>query len=495
MKILMVAPEIDPFVKVGGLADVAASLSRELASQGHDVRCVCPLYRQVERTGDWTRLPEPIGVLLAGRIGGGSEWARAWETTLPGSAARVYFLEHDRFFGRDGVYSDATGAFSDNDHRFIFASRAALNLCLQLDWIPDVIHCHDWTAGFVPVWLNTIDRDGALGGCATVFTVHNLEHQGYCHRRALDYAGLPAWLFTPDNVEALGAVNMMKAGLYHSTKITTVSPTYSREIRTPAHGHGLDHVLRFRSADLIGILNGIDTAQWNPETDPFLPARFSEGDLRGKAACKAALQAGLGLDPDPDAPLFGVVSRLFGQKGLDLLADVVPETLASTPAQFAVLGAGDVAIENAFRRHALQFAGRVGVRIGFDERLAHLIQAGADFFLMPSRSEPCGLTQMYAMRYGTLPVARATGGLVDTVEPLDGTGGTGTGFLFDAADQTALLGAMQQACATHQGRPDALGRMRINAMARDFGWKRSAVRYAEVYRWAVDARRGAAPLA
>jgi len=486
MKILMVAPELDPYVKVGGLADVVASLSRNLAAKGHDVRCVCPLYRSVKRTGDWSRMPHPVGAT----VGTGSEWAGIWTTTLPGSKALVYFLEHERFFGREGVYSDATGSYPDNDHRFIFAGRVALNLCLQLEWIPDVIHCHDWTTGFVPVWLNTLDRNSPLGQCATVFTVHNLEHQGYSHRRALAYAGLPDWLFTHDNLESLGAVNMMKAGLYHSTKITTVSPTYAREIQGPAHGFGLDHVLRFRSADLIGIINGIDTEQWDPETDPFLPGNFNSTDLTGKAVCKAALQAELRLDPAPGAPLFGVVSRLFRQKGLDLLADILPEVIAKSDAQFAVLGTGDADVEAAFRHHAFQFPGRIGVLVGFDNRLAHLIQGGSDFFVMPSRSEPCGLTQLYAMRYGTVPVVRATGGLVDTVEPFDETNRTGTGFLFAEAEQQALFDTLVRAAATYVDSPDAVAGLRQNGMKQDFGWDLSAARYADVYRWAVGARRG-----
>lgn len=487
MKILMVTPELDPYVKVGGLADVAGSLSRALATAGHDVRCVCPLYRTVVRHGEWTRLPDSLGTT----VGGGSEWAGVWTTLLKGSTARAYFLEHERFFGRDGVYSDPGGlSYPDNDHRFIFAGRAALNLCLQLGWIPDVIHCHDWTAGFVPLWLNTTDRDGPLGGCATVFTVHNLEHQGYSHRRALAYAGLPEWLFSHDNVESLGAVNMMKAGLYHSTKITTVSPTYAREIQGPEHGFGLDHVLRFRAADLIGILNGIDTEQWNPATDPHLPAHFDASSLAGKAECKAALQRELGLDPRPDAPVFGVIARLFRQKGLDLLADIVPEFLAKTPAQFAVLGTGDADVEVAFKHHAFQFPGRVGVLIGFDNRLAHRIEGGADFFVMPSRSEPCGLTQMYAMRYGTVPVVRATGGLVDTVEPVDAEAGAGTGFLFTEATHEALFAAMTGACDLYLGNPAAFAQLRRNGMARDFSWSASASRYHDVYRWSVGARLG-----
>ena len=486
MKILMVTPELDPFVKVGGLGDMVGALAKQLARQGHDVRCIVPLYGSVKRVGTWKERTQPLGADL----GGGPEFARVWETVVPGSEAQVYFLEHERFFGRPEVYSGAFGSFADNDHRFIFFGRAALNLCLQLGWIPDAIHCHDWTCGFVPVWLNTTDRDSPLGRCATVFTIHNLEHQGYCHRRALAYAKLPDHLFNSANVEACGAVNLMKAGLYHSTKITTVSPTYAREIQTPDYGFGLDHVLRFRAGDLIGILNGIDTEAWNPAADPHLPAAFDLGTpVAGKAACKAALQRELGLDIDPRKPVFGVVSRLFRQKGLDLLCDVLPATVTNMQVQFAILGTGDADLEADLRRAAWEFPGRVGLKLAFDNRIAHLIQGGSDFFVMPSRTEPCGLTQLYAMRYGSLPVARATGGLVDTVEQyLEGTG-KGTGFLFNTADQNAVYHTIGWACATYYDRPEEFATLRANAMARDFSWTHSGEHYTQIYGWAIDARR------
>lgn len=485
MKILMVTPELDPFVKVGGLGDMVGALAKQLTRMGHDVRCVVPLYGSVKRHGQWEFRVQPLGADLAG----GPEFARVWETVIPGAETKVYFLEHERFFSRPEVYSGAFGSFPDNDKRFIFLGRAALNLCLQLGWTPDVVHCHDWTCGFVPVWLNTTDRDGPLGRCATVFTIHNLEHQGYCHRHAIAYAKLPEWLFSPDNAEACGAVNLMKAGLYHSTKITTVSPTYAREIQTPAFGFGLDYVLRFRAGDLIGILNGIDTEAWDPATDPHLPASFDLSDIdAGKAACKAALQRELGLDVDPRKPVFGVVSRLFRQKGLDLLCEVLPSIVTNMQAQFAILGTGDADLEDDLRQTAWEFPGRVGLKLAFDNRLAHLIQAGSDCFVMPSRTEPCGLTQLYAMRYGTLPVARATGGLVDTVEQYREGTGKGTGFLFDRADQNAVYHTIGWANATYYDRPEEFATLRANAMSRDFSWTHSAERYAQVYGWARDAR-------
>ncbi|HVT72673.1 MAG TPA: glycogen synthase GlgA [Lacunisphaera sp.] len=486
MKILFVTPEVEPFVKVGGLADMAGALPKELARLGHDVRVVCPAYGSVKRLGEWRTRPEPLGV----DVGAAAHWARTWETVLPGTAVPAYFLENHDFFARPEVYTGPWGACTDNDLRFTFLSRAALTLCQQLGWHPDVIHGHDWTTGLVPVFLNTILRDTPLGAAATVFTIHNLEHQGFCDRRVLEFARLPASEFRPDSLESVGAVNLMKAGLYHATKITTVSPTYAEEIKTPAGGFGLDAVLRFRGADLVGIVNGIDDESWDPARDPALPANFSAADLAGKATCKARLQARFGLEADPRVPLFGVVSRLATQKGLDLLAAALPGLMDRMRVQLVLLGSGDWRLENIFRQATQAWRGRVGVHIGFDDRLARLVQAGSDFFVMPSRAEPCGLTQMYAMRYGTLPVVRATGGLVDTVENFAEGQARGTGFVFQDATPAALFDTMGWACATWYDRPAEMAALQQRAMARDFSWRHNAGHYVDVYRWAVAARTG-----
>ncbi|HEX2100518.1 MAG TPA: glycogen synthase GlgA [Candidatus Synoicihabitans sp.] len=485
LQVLFVSPEVEPFVKVGGLADMVGALPKELAALGHDVRIVCPAYGSVKVIGDWHARPEPLGV----DVGVSAHWERTWETVLPGTHVPVYLLEHEEFFDRPEVYAGPWGSHVDNDLRFTFLSRGALTLCQQLGWIPDVIHCHDWTTGFVPVYLNTTLRDTALGNTATVFTIHNLEHQGYSDPRALSFARLPWSEFRPDSLESMGQVNLMKAGLYHATKLTTVSPTYSQEIKTAEGGYGLDQVLRYRAADLIGIVNGID-ASWDPATDASLPARYHAADLSGKWRCKAALQEHLGLHVDPNVPIFGVVSRLATQKGLDLLAEALPHVLERMQVQVVLLGSGDPGLEHAFRSEARLYSGRLGVHLGFDPALARLIQAGSDFFVMPSRAEPCGLTQMYAMRYGTPPIVRATGGLVDTVEQfVEGTG-RGTGFHFDDATAPALYNTIGWACATYYDRPDELLQLRRNGMARDFSWRPSALRYVDVYRWAVAARTG-----
>jgi starch synthase len=487
LKILFVTPEVEPFVKVGGLADMTGALPKDLARLGHDVRVVCPAYGSVKRIGDWQALPDPLGV----DVGGAAQWARTWRTVLPGSAVPAYFLENHDHFARPEVYTGPWGAHADNDLRFAFFCRGALALCQQLGWQPDVIHCHDWTTGLLPLMLNTTLRDEPLGRAATVFTIHNLEHQGWAPARVVDFARLPWGELHRDGLETGGMVNLMKIGLLHTTKISTVSPTYAGEIRTAAGGFGLDGLLRFRAADLVGILNGIDDAAWDPARDPALPARYSAADLAGKAVCKARLQERFGLELRPGVPLFGVVSRLAAQKGLDLLADAMAAIMDRMDVQFVLLGNGDQRLENDFNWAAGAFRGRFGAHLGFDGGLARLIQAGSDFFVMPSRSEPCGLTQMYAMRYGTPPVVRATGGLVDTVQNFAEGRPEGTGFVFADATTTALIDTIGWACATYYDRPAELAALRQRAMAQDFSWRRSADKYVELYQWAVSARLGA----
>jgi starch synthase len=487
LKILFVSPEVEPFVKVGGLADMVGALPKELAKLGHDVRVVCPAYGSIKRVGEWQPLAAPLGV----DVGPETQWARTWETVIPGTAVPVYFFENNDHFARPEVYTGPWGAHKDNDLRFAFFCRAALALCQQLDWIPDVAHSHDWTTGLLPVMLNTMLRATPLGRVATVFTIHNLEHQGYSPSRVIEYARLPPGEFVRDGLESAGLVNLMKAGIYHSTKLTTVSPTYAREVITADGGFGLDAALRFRSADLIGIINGIDDESWDPARDRALPAGYSAVNLKGKALCKAALQRHFDLEVNPNIPVFGVVSRLAAQKGLDLLAEALPSVMERMEIQLVLLGNGDVRMENTFQWAAHAYRGRCGAHIGFDGKLARLIQGGSDCFVMPSRSEPCGLTQMYAMRYGTLPIVRATGGLVDTVQNYEEGLGRGTGFVFHAATAGALADTLGWACATYYDRPQEFAALQQRAMAQDFSWRRSAAQYVDLYRWAVEARTGA----
>lgn len=489
LKILFVTPEVEPFVKVGGLADMVGALPKELAKLGHDVRVVCPAYGSIKGLAEWHARTEPLGA----DVGSVTRWGRTWETTLPGTGVPAYFIENNDFFARPEVYTSPWGACEDNDLRFAFFSRAALALCQQLEWYPDVVHCHDWTTGLVPMMLNTTLHATPLGRTASVFTIHNLEHQGYSPSRVINFARL-AWTdFQRDGLISNDMVNLMKAGLYHSTKVSTVSPNYAKEIQTPMGGFGLDGVLRFRAGDLVGIVNGIDDESWDPARDKTLPANYSAADLSGKAGCKAKLQQHFGLEVNPHVPLFGVVSRLAEQKGLDLLAEGLPGILEGMRVQIVLLGSGDSRLENTFNWAAQAYHGNFGARIGFDGKLARLIQAGSDFFVMPSRSEPCGLTQMYAMRYGTLPIVRATGGLLDTVQNYEEGKDRGTGFVFHDATVAALTNSIGWACATYYDRPQELAALQQRAMAMDLSWRQSAEKYVQLYCWAIERRTGIDP--
>ncbi len=484
MKILMISPELTPYSKAGGLGDMVASLTLALAERGHEVRVFTPLYGSIKPSPARTPHPTPVQVNLS--LSDRPE-CRVWRESF--GKATALFLEYNDYFGGSEIYGDRT----DNGRRFAFFSRAALDFCEQDKWIPDIVHGHDWTAGLAPVYLNTRDYDRPLGRAASVFTIHNLLHQGLFDKSVLAYAGLPGWLDSPGHLEALGGVNLMKGGLWHSTKITTVSPTYAKEIRTEEFGCGLADLLRHRAADLVGILNGVDTADWNPAGDPHLPARFSATDLKGKAVCKAELQKELGLAVEPDTALFGIVSRLWDQKGLDLFADIADDLMRNARLQVVLLGSGDKALEGRFLDLAARHPGRFHTHIGFNNALSHRIEAACDFFLMPSRFEPCGLNQMYSMLYGTLPIVRATGGLADTVEPWYAGRGTGTGIVFKTPNHAGLRWGVEEALRLYYDAPSEFKKLRVNAMKRDFGWGESARRYEEVYRWALDIRRLARP--
>jgi len=481
MRVLHLTPELAPWSKSGGLGDAAAALAKSIALLGHEVRVVTPLHGSIP---DRDALPCHRGELEVG--------------VRPGAACRVrrasgahgftaLFIEHEVFFGGREIYGDSPAA----GRRAAFLARAGLDLCLADAWIPDVVHCHDWTVALAPVLLNTVLRESPLGAAASVLTIHNLQHQGLHGKDIADYLGLPEWVVTEDNLECLGGVNFLKGGLYHATRLTTVSPTYAREIAAAGQGFGLDPVIRHRQADLEGILNGVDTDDWNPTRDPHLPARYSAGDLSGKAACKAALQAELGLETDPGVPLVGVVARLWEQKGLDLALEPLRARIRSGQVQLALLGSGDPSLEQAYLGLAAGSLGRAAVRIGYDNRLAHRIEAGADFFLMPSRFEPCGLNQLYSMAYGTLPIVRRTGGLADTVDPWSPGAPDATGIVFEHADGAAIAWALGQALELRHRHPAEFDAMRVRAMRREFPWSRAAERYAACYAEAVRQRREA----
>jgi starch synthase len=484
MRILFVASECAPFAKTGGLGDVVGALPKYLARRGHEVRVVLPLYQGMP----WDSF-ELLDGVLAVPMGYGPEFAAVRLGRLPGSDVRVHFLEHRRFFDRPHLYGSPDGAYGDNLERFAFLSRGALQLCTAMNWIPDVGHAHDWQAALAPVYLDTVEWGRPLHGCASLLTIHNLAFQGEFDPRQLWVAGLGDEHLHARGLEHFGTLNLMKGGLWHATLLTTVSPNYAREIKTPEFGCGLDGVLRERAGDLQGILNGVDVDEWDPATDPHLAARFDARRIAGKAKCKAALQREAGLPERADVPLFGWVGRLAYQKGIDAFAHALMGLL-QLDLQVVLLGSGDPEAARFLGELAAKNPTKFRAWFAFDHARSHRIEAGSDFFVMPSRFEPCGLNQMYSQRYGTLPIVRATGGLLDTVENYDESRGRGTGFVFGDLTPTSLYNTCAWALSTWHDRRPHVAAMRRQAMALDWSWERFAGEYERLYREAVVRRRG-----
>jgi starch synthase len=490
LKILFVASECTPFAKTGGLGDVVAGLPKALRRLGHDARVLIPLYSMIERVKFGVKPVAPACV----HMGGGVEhWVGLHETLLDDEVP-VWFLEYDSYFGRPGIYDGPYGHYSDNAFRFAFLSKAALQICKDQQWIPNVMHVHDWPTALVAAFLKTWDKIfSPLSDTACVLTIHNIGYQGVYDANVLPYCGLGSEYFVPDIFEDHGKANLLKAGIYFADAMTTVSPTHAKEILTPEGGMGLAPFLNNRSADLFGILNGVDYSHWNPETDHHLPARYSAKNLSGKAVCKRALQEHFHLEVSETVPLFGIVSRFAHQKGFNLLREALPAALDNMLMQFVVLGNGDADTENFFRWLASAYPGRVGAHIGFSIELSHLIEAGSDFFLMPSLYEPCGLNQIYSLKYGTLPIVRATGGLDDTVQNYDEATGRGTGFKFSLPTGRALYDTIGWAVSTWFDRPHHIKKMRKQAMAQNFDWAKSAKKYTEVYQHALRKKQQSLP--
>ncbi|ACJ00119.1 glycogen synthase GlgA [Rhodospirillum centenum] len=497
MRVLFVASECFPYVKTGGLADVVAALPAALRELGIDARLLLPGYPPVlaalgeaRPLRDLPPLPGagvPGGRLLAGT--GTADGARGPGALDP--AVPLYALDLPAFFGRGGnPYSDADGTdWPDNALRFASLSAAAARIGLEGDgegWRPEIIHAHDWQTGLVPAYLRfAAERTGAKRP-VSVFTIHNLAFQGLVPPALLADLDLPPHSFSIHGLEFHGKIGLLKAGLYYADKLTTVSPTYAQEIQGPAMGFGLDGLLRARARDLSGILNGVDLGLWNPASDPLIPARYDATLLEARQAAKAELRHAFGLGSVPDGPLFAVVSRLTHQKGIDLVLEALPRLLA-LGGQLAILGTGDKVLEQAAAAAMHDHPGRVGLVRAYDEALSHRIQAGADVLLVPSRFEPCGLTQMYALRYGALPLVSRVGGLADTVTDVTESSladGSATGFVFEPVGLMPLIHAMERAAALWR-RPDLWRTVQRNAMGRDVGWAASARHYADLYRQAV----------
>jgi starch synthase len=453
MRILMVGSEAVPYAKTGGLADVLGALPAALARLGHQVDVVMPRYRGI--------------TLDEGTVGG----------------ARIIFLDHPHYFDREFLYGSGNLDYDDNPARFGFLARGALEWAANTGRRYDVVHGHDWQAGLVPVMLATTFRTHPiLGGTPCVFTIHNLAYQGLFAPEWLSPLGLGRDLMRVDALEFWGRISFLKGGILFSRMITTVSPRYAQEIQTPEFGFGFDGILRSRAGDLMGILNGIDYDQWDPERDVHLPAPFSASNLEGKEASKRAVLETYRIpvsDAAMDRPLVGMISRMVDQKGFDLVG-AIADRLPELGATFVVLGTGERRYEEMWRGLSARHPERIGARIGFDEGLAHRIEGGGDLFLMPSRFEPCGLNQMYSLRYGTVPLVRATGGLADTVRNYNPRTGEGNGFTFDEYSPLALLGTLQRALDIYKDR-DTWRRLQLAGMADDNSWDASARRYVQVY--------------
>lgn len=483
MRVLQVCAEIFPLLKTGGLADVTAALPPALAVLGHEVRVLLPGFDAI-----LAGLQDAVTVAelhAPGALRWGSEGARLLFGRLPAADVDAYVIDAPAYYRRPGSpYADAyQQPFEDNHLRFALLGWVGAQLAQGLDgfWRPTVLHAHDWHAALVPAYLRAAQQALHQHIAGSVYTVHNLAYQGFFAAHHFHELGLPPHFWGVEGVEFHGQISFMKAGLYFSDRITTVSPTYAAEIQGGEQGCGLDGLLRTRSASLSGILNGVDDAVWNPAIDTLLPAHFDAADLSGKAACKAALQTELGLEVDADRPVICVVSRLTEQKGLHLVLQALHE-LVGMGYQFALLGSGDAGMEAAFRDAAAFQPQSIAVRIGYDESFAHRLIAGSDVILVPSRFEPCGLTQLYGLKYGTLPLVRRVGGLADTVvdAQLDTLDTTATGFVFDEFSATGLLGAARRARALHR-RPQDWLQVQQRAMAQDFGWTEAARRYESLY--------------
>ncbi|HYK40708.1 MAG TPA: glycogen synthase, partial [Candidatus Eremiobacteraceae bacterium] len=434
MRILFVASEGLPFSKTGGLADVVEALPKALVARGHEVAVVLPRYRGTKTTAIvMPSLTIPLGNRL--RFPAVADGALL-------NGVRYFFVDDPPYFDRDGIYGGPQGDFWDNAERYSEFCKAAIEIAKHV-WPADIIHCHDWQTALVPVFLRTsYSDDPVMKDMPVVFTIHNMGYQGQFGKDVLDRAGIPQATFHPGGIEFFGNVNFLKAGIIYSDYITTVSKRYAQEIQTPEYGYGLDGVARGRGSRLVGILNGVDYGAWNPAKDQNLAAKFSMKDLSGKLLCKQDLLRVFNLPEVPGRPLLGIVSRFADQKGFDLIAEVAHEIMRED-LSLVVLGTGERRYEELFRALAAAYPDRAAAKIAYDNVIAHKVEAGADMFLMPSRYEPCGLNQIYSLKYGTVPIVRATGGLDDTIEPFDLEHGTGTGFKFWDYSGGALLYAVR----------------------------------------------------
>ncbi len=480
MKLLIAASEARPYAKTGGLADVTGALLEEFRRMDIEAYLFLPLYRSVRKRFDLSDTGKEVSVPVGNRRYSGRIFSHGPST---------FFLECDDFFDRDDLYGGARGDYQDNAARFIFFDRALLEACRVMALYPDVIHCNDWQTGLVPVYLRELNREGIFRRTATVMTIHNLGYQGLFDGAMFSLTGLPQEWFVPEGIEFYGKVNFLKAGIVSADIVTTVSDTYAGEILTPEFGFGLEGVLKRRARYLYGVRNGIDTSDWDPRNDGHIPARYHASDLSGKAECRRELIRECSLRMgEKDAPLVSMTGRLSMQKGIEILLESVDEIL-SMGARLVILGEGDSFFQRRIEDLGAAHRGRVYVKVGYDETMAHRIYAGSDILLMPSLYEPCGLSQLIAMRYGTIPVARKIGGLADTIEDYEPLKGCGTGFLFKEYSSSSLTECLKRALCVYVDKR-RWKRMITDAMKRDFSWRRSALKYAALYRKAMKMGTG-----
>ena len=477
VRILLASSEVHPYSKTGGLADMVGSLAKTLARGGHRVGVITPLYAGIrERFQELRQLDLPLEFPLGTRRIRGETWCLE---SIEGQT--IYFVDQPAFYQRTDLYQAEGLDYPDNAERFIFFAKAAAHLALRLDWQPEVLHLHDWQAGPAALLIQHQRRLTGQGATPGVcLTIHNLAYQGLFPSAQYSLLNLPRDYFTPAGVEFYGQLSCLKAGIVYADVITTVSPRYAREITTPEMGCGLDGLLRQRNSSLLGILNGVDYEEWNTINDPYIKYPYSPEDLSGKAANKLELQKEFGLPVDARLPLFGSIGRLAEQKGVEIMLGALEEMLR-TRMQFVAVGSGAPAFQRAYLDLARRYPSQAAVRIGFNEGLSHRIEAGCDFFLMPSRFEPCGLNQMYGLRYGTIPIVRTTGGLDDTVIDAREDAAMANGIKFGEYSATALAKGIRKALALFE-EPEALKHLCLNAMAADFSWNRTVEQYLQVYR-------------
>ena len=478
MNIMFITSEAAPYAKTGGLADVCSSLPKALAKD-HNVKVVMPLYSSIDE------VKYGITEVMHGccvHMGNCEEFYSLHHAHY--GDVDFYFIKFDKYFHREGIYHTKAGEYGDNPFRFSFLSKAAFQVAKDIDFMPDVMHANDWQTGLVPYYLKKTD-DPFFDSTASVLTIHNIGYQGIFGGEFMEYAGIDHADMHSMGFESLGSVNLLKGGIAFADKITTVSPKYAEEIRGPIGSSGLHDILNHRGADLKGILNGIDTEVWNPAKDKYISINFTHRSLGRKAKLKQELQEKFGLTENPDVALFGFVGRFADQKGVYLLQSAVERAMHEMACQFIIVGSGEQHYEDFFGNLPGRFPGEVGSYIGYSEDMAHLVEAGSDFFLMPSLYEPCGLNQMYSLAYGTLPIVRATGGLDDTVANYVEYTGEGTGFKFNAISSQALFDTIGWAVSTYYDRPEHIEIMRKRAMKIDFGWSKSAMEYENLYRAAT----------